>query len=88
MHFKRHKLRDAVVTMPSGAVLVAGGAKQPELYDPGKNEFIVASGKLSGPQVFATATLLADGNALVLGGYDEHTQPSSSAWMIEVKKLR
>ncbi len=68
--------------LPSGAVLVAGGAAQPELHEPGENHFLTVSGVLSGPQMFATATALPTGGLLILGGYDEHTQPSSSAWVV------
>jgi hypothetical protein len=82
MQWGRHKLRDAVVVLPSGDVLVAGGARHPELFDPGLNEFVPVRGELSGPQMFATATLLPSGDVLVLGGYDHNTQPSSSAWLI------
>ncbi len=78
----RHKLRDAVVALPSGAVLVAGGAPTPEVYDPRDNVFVSAAGEIGGLQMFATATLLGDGNVLVLGGYDERTQPSAAAWLL------
>jgi hypothetical protein len=78
----RHKLRDAIVVLPSGAVLVAGGAKQPELFDPSNGVFIPLEGELSGPQMFATATLLPGEEVLILGGYDEHTRSSASAWLV------
>ena len=32
--------------------------------------------------MFATATLLPGGDVLLLGGYDEHTQPSASAYLV------
>ncbi len=78
----RHKIRDAVAVLPSGAVLVAGGAVQPELFDPTDQIFVPVAGEMSGPQMFATATLLPSGDVLVLGGYDEGTQPSASAWVV------
>lgn len=84
MHAGRHKIRDAVAALPSGAVLVAGGAVRPELFDPQDQVFVPATGQLSGPQMFATATVLpASGDVLVLGGYDERTRPSASAWLVE-----
>ena len=82
MHWGRHKIRDAVAALPSGAILVAGGATHPEIFDPATESFVPVEGELSGPQMFATATLLATGNVLVLGGYDDRTQPSASAWLI------
>ena len=84
MHWGRHKIRDAVAVVPSGAVLVAGGAVHPELFDPTQRKFIPVQGELSGPQMFATATPLPDGDVLVLGGYDEHTQASASAWLVRL----
>ena len=82
LHSPRHKLRDAVVTLPSGAVLVAGGAVRPEIFDPAGRVFVSAKGQLSGPQMFATATLLPGGEVLVLGGYDQRIRPSAAAWLI------
>lgn len=78
----RHKLRDAVIALPGGAVLVAGGAVRLELFDPREQVFVSVEGALSGPQMFATATLLPTGEVLVLGGYDERTRPSAAAWLV------
>jgi hypothetical protein len=82
MQWGRHKIRDAVVVLPSGAVLVAGGAAQLELFDPTRQAFVPLEGELSGPQMFATATLLPTGDVLILGGYDERTRPSDAAWLV------
>lgn len=82
MRWARHKIRDAVVALPSGAVVVAGGAARPELWDPTDGIFVPAEGELSGPQMFATATLLISGEVLVLGGYDERIDPSAAAWLV------
>lgn len=82
MQWGRHKIRDAVAALSSGAVLVAGGALRPELYDPADGVFVPVDGELSGPQMFATATRLASGEVLVLGGYDDRTLPSARAWLV------
>lgn len=82
MRWGRHKLRDAVVVLPSGAVLVAGGAAHPEIFDPADQIFVPAEGELSGPQMFATSTLLPTGHVLVLGGYDDRSRSSASAWLV------
>jgi hypothetical protein len=76
----RYKIRDAVVALPSGAVLVAGGASRPELFDPAAGRFAPVEGNLGGAQMFATATLLESGDVLVAGGYDDRIQPSRGAW--------
>ena len=69
MHFKRYKLPAGVVTLDNGMVLVAGGAEQPEVYDPSCGSFLnTASPELHG-FYFSSASKLANGNVLVLGGY-------------------
>ena len=82
MRWGRHKIRDAVAALPSGVIVVAGGAVHPEVFDPAVQAFATTEGELSGPQMFATATLLSTGDVLVLGGYDDQTQPSAAAWLI------
>jgi len=83
MQWGRHKIRDAVVALPSGAILVAGGAERLELFDPADQVFVPVDGQLSGPQMFATATLLPDKEVLILGGYDHQTVASRSAWLVD-----
>lgn len=78
----RHKIRDAVAVLPSGAILIAGGALRPEIYDPADRVFVPVRGELSGPQMFATANVLETGEVLVLGGYDERIQSSAAAWLV------
>jgi hypothetical protein len=82
MRWGRHKLRDAVVALPSGAVLVGGGAERPELWDPHDRTFVAVGGAIGGAQMFATATPLAGDDVLVAGGYDERIAPSAAAWVI------
>lgn len=84
MQWQRYKLPDAAVLLPTGDVLVAGGATQLERYDPSDQLFVPLSGELSGPQEFATATLLDNGEILVLGGYDEQIRTSASAWLVRI----
>ncbi len=81
MRWPRYKLRDAVAQLPSGALLVTAGAVRPEILDPVSRKFVALGGELSGRQMFATASLLATGEVLVLGGYDEQIRPSASAWL-------
>lgn len=78
----RHKIRDAVAALPCGAIVVAGGATRPELYDPANKRFVTAQGELGGPQMFATASVLKSGGVLVLGGYDHRTRVTTAAWTI------
>jgi hypothetical protein len=82
LRWPRYKLPDAVAVLPAGAALVAGGAVRLELWDPSNRDFVAVAGQLEGLREFATASLLPTGEVLVLGGYDEHIRPSSSAWLV------
>jgi Kelch motif protein/galactose oxidase-like protein len=77
----RFKLPDAVVRLPSGRVVVAGGGISVEAYDPRSKRFRKI-GRVSTSLAFSTATLLANGKVLVAGGYDDHINVSRSAWLI------
>jgi hypothetical protein len=84
MHWPRYKLPDAVARLPSGAVVVAGGAARPEVYDPVARGFTVMRGTLGGVQEFATATVLPNGEVIVVGGYDAEVRSSASAWLLRL----
>jgi hypothetical protein len=76
--------------LPTGKVLVVAGegfGSEPlstrtlasaEIYDPATGQWH-ATGSLSNARVFHTATLLASGQVLVVGGGDERGNPMSSA---------
>ncbi|HYE29705.1 MAG TPA: hypothetical protein VEA61_15920 [Allosphingosinicella sp.] len=79
----RYKIGGAVVRLPDGKVLIAGGAPRAERYDPqtGVSEF--AGPDFGASLNFASATLLADGSVLVAGGYDEDgIRMSRKAWRL------
>jgi PAS domain-containing protein len=86
LRWPRHKLRDAVAALPGGAVVIAGGDERLELWDPAAAAFLPLEGTLSGAQMFATATVLASGEVLVLGGYDERIVPSAGAWAVRPRR--
>ncbi|MGH6659723.1 MAG: Kelch repeat-containing protein [Sphingomicrobium sp.] len=67
----RYKIPDAAVLLPDGRVLIAGGAAQAEIYDPATGRSVHAGPMLGEALNFASATLLADGSVLVVGGYSE-----------------
>lgn len=83
MGWARFKIRDAVVVLARGSVVVAGGAVRAELFDPADGVFVPVEGEFSAPLMFATTTLLRTGEVLALGGYDDRIQPSASAWLIQ-----
>jgi len=65
----RFKLSKAVVSLKDGRVLIAGGAEQPEVYDPNSGVFVPVGGAKLDGFCFSTATLLNDGRVLLAGGY-------------------
>jgi hypothetical protein len=65
----RFKLSKAVVALKDGRVLIAGGADQPEVYDPNSGAFVPVRGATLDGFLFSTATLLSDGRVLLAGGY-------------------
>jgi hypothetical protein len=69
MSLSRFKLRKAVVPLGEGRVLIAGGAKQPEVYDAASNSFHTVTGSRLDCFYFSTATRLSDGEVLIVGGY-------------------
>jgi hypothetical protein len=76
----RFKLPDAVVRLPSGQVVIAGGGRRVELYEPRTRRFR-SLGTVSEPLAFGTATVLRDGRVLVVGGYDDRIDVSRGAWI-------
>lgn len=78
----RHKLADAVTRLASGDVLVAGDGRY-ELYHASSGRFRTLEVGPSAEAMFATATALADGRVLVLGGYDARIRSSAQAWMVD-----
>jgi hypothetical protein len=70
MREPRYKLAGGAVVLDDGRVLIVGGGQSVEVLD-------IASGtsqaieELGGRASFATVSLLRNGKALVVGGYDE-----------------
>ncbi|WP_165967342.1 Kelch repeat-containing protein [Luteimonas aestuarii] len=88
MHLARFKLPDAVVVSRSGDVVVAGGDRRVERLRARQGRFQLVDGGSSGAREFATATLLANGDVLVLGGYDERIVASASVWLLRAEQAR
>ena len=79
----RYKIRDMTALLPSGRILVAGGASHPELYSAvtGSITLTVSFGRAP---LIGTATLLDDGRVLLAGGYSLTGPASSDAWVVSV----
>ena len=80
MRIGRYKLRDTAVRLRDGRILVAGSGRFAEIFDPRTNAFRPVGGELGQEYAFASAVLLDDGQALVLGGYDNTMRNSDGIW--------
>jgi hypothetical protein len=77
----RYKFLDAVLVLPDGDVLVAGGGARAERLDRDLGRFIPVSDAPGAALAFSTATALGDGRVLVAGGYDSDIRVRRSAWI-------
>ena len=83
MHASRFKFPQAAVRLQSGDVLIAGGAPIAEVFRPGKRSFVTVPSGFEA-RYFASATLLDDGEVLVVGGYSQGAAglpATSRAWL-------
>jgi hypothetical protein len=81
MRYARYKIRDSVVVLPDGDVLIAGGAVAPELLRRSSGRFTVVGGTLGSSRQFMTATRLRKREVLLVGGYDANISPTAQAWL-------
>jgi hypothetical protein len=80
MAIARFKFRDTAVRLRDGRILVAGSGRFAELFDPASNSFSRVKGDLDDGYSFASAVLLSNGDALVLGGYNERMRNTDGIW--------
>lgn len=81
----RFKLPDAVALLPDGRVLIAGGARHPEIYDPAAGESRAMALNLGRSWNFMTASALPDGRVLLAGGYSEMgLEVSDRTWIVTI----
>ncbi len=83
MRLGRYKHAGSSVLLPSGLVLVAGGAPQAELYDPRRNAFVLVPGESPMAGQFSAVAGLQHGGVLITGGYGDGSGPQSAAWVFK-----
>lgn len=76
----RYKIPDAAVVTSADHVVVAGGAKEVEVWRGGSFESV--GGGFDRAYEFSTVNLLVDGDVLVVGGYDEDIRPTRQSWRL------
>jgi len=81
MNDKRFKLPDEAVQLPSGKLLIAGGSKEVEVFDPASGKFLLAAGEMSNPWHFMSETKLRDGSVLLAGGYPNDPGATAQVWI-------
>ena len=81
LHDRRFKLPDEAVRLDSGKILIAGGSKQVEVYDPALGKFLLSAGQLSDAWHFMSETRLKDGRVLLAGGYGNSDEGTSQTWI-------
>jgi WD40 repeat protein len=81
MKLGRYKHAGGSVLLPDGSVLISGGAKQAEIYDPRSNAFALVGGDARIAGQFAAAAPVKGGGALITGGYGNPDVDGSAAWL-------
>jgi hypothetical protein len=69
------------VQLPAGQLLIAGGSRNVEVFDPATGKFLVAAGQLSDSWHFMTETKLRDGSVLLAGGYPDSDHTTAQTWI-------
>jgi hypothetical protein len=77
----RFKLPGDAAQLVSGDLLIAGGSKRIEVYDPASGKFLLAAGQIDGARHFMTETRLKDGSVLLAGGYLDDDRATASTWI-------
>lgn len=81
MNDSRFKLPDEAVQLPSGRLLIAGGSRQAEVFDPAGGKFVAVPGEMNERWHYMSETRLRDGSVLLLGGYPNNDQATSQSWI-------
>jgi len=88
MRVGRYKHRGTGLLLPTGVVLLAGGATQAEEYDASSERSVLVSSDVRMAGQFSAAALLRDGRVLITGGYGHNSGPRTNAWMYEPNAQR
>jgi Kelch motif/Galactose oxidase, central domain len=77
----RFKLPEEAAELASGQILIGGGSKTVEVYDPISGKFLIAAGQMTDARHFMTETRLKNGSVLLAGGYPNNDQGTTETWI-------
>jgi hypothetical protein len=77
----RFKLPDQAALLPAGKLLIAGGSKSVEIFDPVSGRLLVASGEMTDSWHYMSETKSRDGSVLLAGGYPNSDQATAQTWI-------
>lgn len=77
----RYKHAGTSLLLPSGQVLLAGGASEAELFDPRARRFTLVPGASTLFGQFSAVAPLDGGGVLITGGYGNGRGPQASSWL-------
>lgn len=81
----RFKIAGAVALMADGRVFTGGGGDRAEVFDPRTLRSTLVGPSLGAVRSFATVSVLADGRALIAGGYEENSiAVSRGVWVMKL----
>lgn len=80
MENARYKIAGTTVVLSNGDALVTSGAASAEILSLNEMRFQRVPGRFPEPYRFAAAARLADGDVLILGGYDDDNRNTAAIW--------
>jgi Kelch motif/Galactose oxidase, central domain len=77
----RFKLPRGGSALSGGKLVVAGGSKTVDVFDPATGKFLTVAQQMPDARHFMTETALADGSVLLTGGYPNNDLATAAAWI-------
>jgi hypothetical protein len=81
MHRARYKHNGTSLLLPTGVVLIGGGASQAEIWNPATAESSLVRGTPRMAGQFSAVAPVPGGRVLITGGYGNGSGPRASAWL-------
>ena len=81
MNDSRFKLPDEAVQLPSGKLLVAGGSKEVEVFDPASGKFVVVAGQMNEQVALHVRNQAERRQRAARGRISERSEATAQAWI-------